>query len=258
MKLAKISERIFFSTIKITVEKESGDLITGTGFFLSKTLGKDEVVIFLVAPKKLIENTISGIMVFHEAIDSNISGVQENENIHIKIGELDWKDLWYVSSKNISPFTIAPIVPIINFIEKRLNKFCFIQPIDIESVPKVHELKDISIVEDILFLAYPPEIVNETEYMPVLGRAKLATALFKDFNHEPMFLINTINSKNTEGGPVFILNEGTYNTNNGKNIGNRFLFLGVNHEVIENGLGKVIKASVLLDIVDEFIDKLKR
>jgi len=53
MKLAKISERIFFSTIKITVEKESGDLITGTGFFLSKTLGKDEVVIFLVAPKKI-------------------------------------------------------------------------------------------------------------------------------------------------------------------------------------------------------------
>lgn len=257
MKLSKISERIFFSTTKINVEKKSGTMVNGTGFFLSKSISKDDIVVFLVVSKELIEDTISGTIVFHEANDVDITSVKENENIHIKIGEHDWKELWFKSSKNPNPFVLAPIVPLINYIEKRLGKFCFIQPIDIESIPTEKQLTDISLTEDILFLAYPNEIVEETEYMPVLGRANLATALFKDFNHEPMFLIHSLNSTNIDGSPFFILNEGTYTTNKGINVGNRFFFLGVNHGHVKDGLTQIIKASVLRNIVDEFIDKLE-
>jgi hypothetical protein len=254
MKLKKISERIFFSTIKLNLEDKTGNCTTATGFFVSRSINKKEVVIFLVASKDLIKNSVSGTLAFHEAIDNQSLNVKENENLHIRIGEKDWKDMWFCSSTT-DDFVIAPIMPIVNFIESKLGKFCFFQPIDLISSSKNDQLNDISLSEDILFLAYPSEIVPEDEYMPVLGRAKLATPLFKKFDNKPEFLIHSISSPNVAGSPVFILNEGSFMTNHGQILGNRFLFLGITNGSMSDNLVRVTKAHLLEALVDEFIKK---
>ncbi|CAA0183720.1 MULTISPECIES: hypothetical protein [Acinetobacter] len=255
MKLEKISERIFFSTIKMNLVTKEETNVIATGFFVSKSINKDEFVICLVASKELIDNSIAASLVFHEAIDQVNLDVNEKEKIHIRIGESDWKDMWFSSDKT-NDFVIAPIMPIVNFIEGQLDKFCFLQPIDLTSISKGEQLKDISLSEDILFLTYPNEIIQEDEYMPVLGRAKLATALFKDFNGNPEFLIQSPDTSNTSGSPVFILNEGSFMTKNGQVLGNRFLFLGIMNGSISNGLARVIKANLLNSVVDEFVESL--
>ena len=56
MKLKKISERIFFSTIKMFLEDKDGNNTLATGSFVSKSITRDEVVIFLVASKEVIKN----------------------------------------------------------------------------------------------------------------------------------------------------------------------------------------------------------
>ena len=208
MKLKKISERIFFSTIKMNLEDKTGNCTTATGFFVSRSINTKEVVIFLVASKDLIKNSVSGTLAFHEAIDNQSLNVKENENLHIRIGEKDWKDMWFYSSTT-DDFVIAPIMPIVNFIESKLGKFCFFQPIDLISSSKNDQLNDISLSEDILFLAYPSEIVPEDEYMPVLGRAKLATPLFKKFDNKEILLKTNkemIFESSDNGGNVSVSN----------------------------------------------------
>jgi hypothetical protein len=256
MKLEKISERIFFSTIKMSLETKEETHVTATGFFVSKLVSKDEFVVFLVASKELIDNSIAASLVFHEGLDNAGLDINEQEKIHIRIGENDWKDMWFYSDKT-SDFVIAPVMPIVRFIEAKLDKICFFQPIDLTSISNEEQLKDISLSEDILFLAYPKEIVQEDEHMPVVGRAKLATALFKSFNNKPEFLIYpSTTTSDTSGSPVFILNEGSFMTKKGQVLGNRFLFLGILNNQDSNGLTKVTKANLLNNVVDEFIEKL--
>ena len=253
MKLKKISERIFFSTIKMFLEDKDGNNTLATGSFVSKSITRDEVVIFLVASKEVIKNSVAATLVFHEATDSQILNVKENENLHIRIGEKDWSDMWF-SSRIANDFVITPIMPIENFIEHHLDKHCFFQPIDLNSISKKDQLENISISEDVLFLDYPSEIVPEDEYMPVLGRAKFATALFKNFDGKPEFLLHSDNASNAASTPVFILNEGSFTTNNGQVFGNRFLFLGITNGSMSNNLMKVTKAHLLNNLADEFIN----
>lgn len=255
MKLEKISERIFFSTIKINLETTAGHSIVGTGFLVSKFLKKNESIVFLVASKELVYNATVATLVFHEAEDENVSGLKEKENIHIRIGEQDWKNMWFSSSHSDS-FVIAPIMPVINFIEKQLGKLCYFQPIDITST-KESQLTDISLSEDILFLTYLDENIIENESMPVLGRAKLASALSRKINDTPVFLINAPDTSSCAGSPVFILNEGSFMTKNGPVLGNRFLFLGIMSGAITHGLGEVVKASLLNRVIDEFLENIK-
>lgn len=255
MKLEKISERIFFSTVRINVETKAGHNVVGTGFLIFKSLKKNESIVFLVAAKELINNSVFATLVFHEAEDKDISLLKEKEKIHIRIGEKDWKNMWFSSSQS-DAFVIAPIMPVFNFIQKQLGKFCYFQPISITST-KEHQLADISLSEDILFLTYLDEDIIENEPMPVLGRAKLASTLSTKINDKPVFLINGPDTSSCAGSPVFILNEGSFMTKNGPVLGNRFLFLGIMSGAIIHGLGEVVKASVLNSVIDEFLNSLE-
>ena len=64
MKLKKISERIFFSTIKMFLEDKDGNNTLATGSFVSKSITRDEVVIFLVASKEVIKNSVAATLTF--------------------------------------------------------------------------------------------------------------------------------------------------------------------------------------------------
>lgn len=256
MKLERISEKIFFSTIKINVETKDGHNAIGTGFLVFKSLKNKDSIIFLVTSKKLIDNSKFATLVFHEADGKDISILKEKENIHICIGEQDWEKMWFSSSQSDS-FVIAPIMPIIKYIENQLGKVCYFQTISVTSTIDNH-FKDISLSEDILFLTYlGEEFTLENDYMPVLGRAKLASMLSTSSTDKSVFLINGLDTPSCAGSPVFILNEGSFMTQNGPILGNRFLFLGVMNGAISHGLGEVTKASLLNSVIDEFLKNLE-
>lgn len=71
----------------------------------------------------------------------------------------------------------------------------------------------------------------------------------------------------SSGSPVFIMNQGSYKTQQGITIGSRLMFLGVISETLirreksdQNtflGLGKVIKSSIVRKFINDLLEKVE-
>lgn len=278
MNIEKLSDKIFYSTIKIETKDQQGNLGSGTGFFVFKRVDKDHIAIFLVTNKHVIENTESGKLIFHEGKDEKMSALKGNEKIELELGSLDWSNLWFYSSDKDLDLVIAPIIPLTIFIKKSINKYCYFQPIDLNAIPDIEKIKKISSLEEIMFIGYPNGIGDHFELTPVIRRGHLSTPLYKDFNKKSEFLIDASVFPGSSGSPVLIMSEGSFFEDNSMVIGNRLLFIGVVSAVYEKtqfnelqavtiptvikkhgthssqtiNLGIVIKAERVKELVDEF------
>ncbi|MRA04617.1 trypsin-like peptidase domain-containing protein [Acinetobacter lwoffii] len=278
MNIEKLSDKIFYSTIKIETKDQYGNLGSGTGFFIFKRIDQGHIVIFLVTNKHVIENTESGKLIFHEGIDEKMSALKGNEKIELELGPLDWSNLWFYPDDKDLDLVIAPIVPLITFIKESVNKHCYFQPIDLNTIPDINKIKKISSLEEIMFIGYPNGIGDQFELTPVIRRGHLSTPLYKDFNKKREFLIDASVFPGSSGSPVLIMSEGSFFEDNSMVIGNRLLFIGVVSAVYEKtqfnelqavtiptvikkhgthssqtiNLGIVIKAERVRELVDEF------
>ena len=100
------------------------------------------------------------------------------------------------------------------------------------------QLKDLSAIEEIIFVGYPDSLRDEVNMTPITRRGITSTPLDQDFNGEPVFLIDASVFGGSSGSPVFILNQGSYTTPKALKVGTRIIFLGIvaeSHYFFEKG-----------------------
>jgi len=128
------------------------------------------------------------------------------------------------------------------------------------------------------------EIYDRRNLLPVVRRGITATPISVDFEERPEFLIDASIFPGSSGSPVFLCNIGSYSPKGkGLVIGSRIFFLGVvgsvfirkdldNIELIEIPTGKkpvvattqmidlgvVYKATVIRELIEEFLKKIGR
>lgn len=219
-----ITEKLMLSTVKIKTNE--GD---GTGFFFSFKINGNEIPI-LVTNKHVINNNE------WERIKISFHVSEKEKNFTF---EFDIK--WFFHKEYDLCF--AYIGKVMDYIKEYFQKnirFCWLEEEDIAIV-----LKGLSAIEEVTMIGYPIGLHDEINNLPIFRKGYTASHPALSFNSEGIGLVDMACFPGSSGSPIFILNEGSYNTPNGIVEGNRLIFLGILFAgPIYNALGEIVMKEI--------------
>jgi hypothetical protein len=257
-----ISEQLLYSTMKI-MSSNGGQITgsTGTGFFFTFDLAGVGRIPAMVTNKHVIANTDGFFVDFH--LSNGIEKPNETQRTLVSFEECPLI-LHPVAETDLCAILLGPLL-------ERSNQTQ--HPIYYSGVGQSNfptNWNHFDALEEVLMVGCPNGIIDEVNKLPIFRRGHTATSLVKNYNGKAEFMIDMACFPGSSGSPVFILNEGSYETPNGGglSIGTRFNFVGVLYAgpyVSNNGtitfanqpninvntmmhLGSVIKATELLRI----------
>jgi hypothetical protein len=128
------------------------------------------------------------------------------------------------------------------------------------------ETLDLAALEEVVFIGYPSGIFDAYNLSPLIRRGITSTPVWRNYEGKPRFVIDAGVLPGSSGSLVFILNQGSYATKEGINLGSRLYFLGViatsfiRQEVGQQntylGLGEVIKSNKIKEFIEQILNKL--
>lgn len=274
MKLS-ISEKLSYSTIRIECTFSNGEIGTGTGFFFNFLENKEtgECVPVIVTNKHVVEGAVKGKFIFTKADEKG----EPLDSEHIPINFDNFEKHWVFHDSPDVDLCALPIAQILNQLGKENQKIFFI-PLNKDLIPNSHIIEDTTALEEILMIGYPNGIWDTYNNKPILRRGITATHPKFDYCGRKEIMIDAACFPGSSGSPVFILNEGSFQTKNiGLSAGDRIIFLGILYagpqhnaqgqiEIIDvptiqkpitisripNNLGLIIKSERLLELEQKF------
>lgn len=256
MNLEDLSTQLLFTTVPLWVRKAQG-VATGTGFIYNVPVTNDpsRSIPLLVTNYHVVEGALEAVIEMVER-DGTEPILQKRVRAQIEPAVL----LARTDAK--LDVAIVPLGPLLNQLEAN-KRPVFFRAVDPTIVPSPEVLSDLAAMEDIVFIGYPSGLRDEHNSTPIIRRGITATPVWNDFGNEPLFLIDAGVYPGSSGSPVFIMNQGSYATRQGLNVGTRLLFLGIITGTIMRaegsnnayiGLGRVAKAAMLKRFIDSMID----
>ena len=210
----------------------------GTGFFFGFLRDNDESSIpTLVTNKHVIEGT--EWVKFHLCITND--GETPISGGHVPIIIKNSKQTWIPHPDSSTDIAILPLSSIHDYINVKHNKKVFLKSLSCSLILSNNELKEISVIEDILMVGYPNGLWDEKNNIPIIRRGITATPSYLDFNDKKEFLIDCSCFPGSSGSPVFLY-ETSVCTNEDGIIGliDRVKLLGVFYAVYQNRItGKI-------------------
>lgn len=277
MQVSTVAEQLLFATVRIETADLSGHTGVGTGFFFGVERDQKQYG-FLVTNKHVIRNASTGRILFTVAEDKKpVLGKTHWLNIS------NFDQWWHGHSDPDVDVAIAPVGDAIRSITDQ-GVPLYHTFIGENLIPDTKQVEDFDAIEDIVFLGYPNNIWDDVNNLPVIRRGITATHLAVDFRGKKQFLIDASVFPGSSGSPVFILKVGSYNSRaGGLVVGNKLAFLGIVSSVFyrrEEGkiemaeaptamvpvpvsqemvdLGLVIKASALIEVVEQFLALVRK
>jgi hypothetical protein len=222
MEVQSVPEQLLFTTVRIETLDESGSQ-SGVGtssIFAYKTAGNEYP--FLVTNKHVVEGARRAHLTFIQAQDKQpLLGTGYVLNIE------DFDKLWYGHPHNQVDVTIAPFAPLLEHIRKAGVSIFFRQIVP-ELLLSEEKLKELDVLEEIVFIGYPSGIWDSKNLLPIFRKGITATPIWIDFQGKKQFLIDASVFPGSSGSPVFLYNAGMYpHKGGGTVLGTRLFFLGV-------------------------------
>jgi hypothetical protein len=253
MNLNDVSTQLLFTTVPLWADLPSGNS-SATAFIYNAFIdGKpDQSIPLLITNYHAVENATRVVVEFIESKD----GLPEVEKKLLV--DIDMTQLLKYFDKDLDLVAI-PLGPLLNEREA-LGRPLFFRSIDEKLIPKDGILKELSALEEIVFIGYPSGIRDDINSTPLIRRGITSTPVWNNFQGSNFFLIDAGVFPGSSGSPVFILNQGAYPTKSGLSIGSRILFLGVLSQTMLRssanevylGIGKVLRS----DHLSKFIQKI--
>lgn len=275
-----LSELLQHSTIRIKTILSDKNESTGTGFFFNflqtKKDGKGFPVI--ITNKHVVKDSETGIL---KITLKN----EEGKPDYSKIKEYTFSDFekrWINHPDPNIDLCALPIGNILNEENEKGIKLYF-NALNKDFIMSEKETNELLAMEDITMIGYPNGIWDSVNNLPIFRKGITATNPKKDYNGKEEFMIDAACFPGSSGSPVFLLNEGSFNSNEGLVMGNRLKLLGVlyagpQHTAegkiqivniptrqeavsisrIPNNLGIVIKAKKILELEEEFKKRLEQ
>jgi V8-like Glu-specific endopeptidase len=251
MNIKSISTQLLYSTVPIWGEKDTGEQVSGTGFFFSFKKDNNLTIPLLVTNYHVLKDVVRGIFEFV----GRKNDLPSKNKIRV---EFDSSVINRNKNETLDLIAI-PIASIINELEQN-GKQIFFRSITPEILPSQNQIENLAAIEEITFIGYPSGIYDSYNVSPIVRRGITATPVWNNFKGDPSFLIDAGVYPGSSGSPVFLFNQGSYSTNDGITIGSRLLFLGVISESFVRsssqesflGLGKVINSKATLDYLKQF------
>lgn len=219
-----ISEKLMHSTIRIEVLDNHNNIVsTGSGFFFSFKFKENQEVLTLVTNKHVVENSNVGRLVFTEASPNNKPkyGVKFSYSID------DFENAFIPHPDPNIDLCIMPVQPILEDAKVKYNKNFFIISLDETLIPSSKQIKELSVLEDIIMIGYPNGLRDEANNLPIIRRGVTAVHPKFNYNNKTDIVIDAACFPGSSGSPVCIFNQGSYTIGNAVNIGSRFFLLGI-------------------------------
>lgn len=259
MNLNDISTQLLFTTVPIWTEDKNGNLVSATAFIynISSPFEPTKSIPLLVTNNHVVSEA-KRILI--ELTEGKAEKPDCNKRIHAELDVnafIDFKD-------ETLDIAATPIAPIINQVNEA-NKTIFFRSVGTELIPTDEILNNLAAMEEIVFIGYPSGLRDDKNGSPLIRRGITSTPVWNDFQGEPAFLIDAGVFPGSSGSPVFILNQGSYSTQDGVVVGSRLLFLGVlTQTMIRNtgggevyiGIGKVIRSDAIKSFLDRVVQKI--
>lgn len=222
MKQMSITEQITYSTVLIRCKYSDGSEGSGTGFIINLCRDKDknQCVPVLITNNHVVENSVETKFEFCKAdndgnpIDTEVISIENSGNrwIHHPNTKVDLRCL--------------PLAEVLNEISKKSIKIFYI-PLDTSLIPTTCQVEELSAMEEVAMVGYPIGLSDTYNHKPIIRKGITSTHPKNNFQGKKEILVDIACYPGSSGSPIFIVNEGTYTTPNGINIGSRVFLLGI-------------------------------
>jgi len=272
-----VTARVLFSTIRIDAHNgKTGSIGTG---FLFQVKREENEFLFIITNRHVVEGCTAAKFSLTRA-KGNEPAIGKRTNINIPN---DFDEWWQFPNDPNVDLAVAPFAALLRYVERgRWKIFCPAVPED--TIPNRTVLSILDCLEPIFFVGYPTGLYDHKNNLPIFRQGTTATPLEIDFEGKKQFLIDAAVFPGSSGSPVFWYPVGR---NLSEITGGLYLeaqrsffFLGIltggfiqeekgsivripipttlpaqfeYHQMIN--LGWVIKASVIVDFIDELIRK---
>jgi hypothetical protein len=239
------SERLLFSTVRISIETKSGALGVGTGFFFSMPLQGDRHIPLIVTNNHVIADATTGNFYLHEGEQREGRVIPTGRYFEVAFNEFEQR--WTKHPNPNVDLCAMPFQPIRQRVSQ-LQKDVFFKHIDSALIWSDETLSNLSAVEDVVMVGYPIGMFDEQNNLPIFRRGITATHPSIDFRGKREFLIDIAAFPGSSGSPVMLLNEnGTFHDKRTNSVmaGQRVAFLGVLHAgPFMNAEGEIIARDI--------------
>lgn len=224
MQVNSVAEQLFFTTVRIDTVTPQGEQGSGTGFFFChKISGVD--YLFVVTNKHVVIGMREGRFSFLKRKDG-LPTLGDGFTLHI--GSQEWPNVWFGHPDPGVDIAVCALLPLLEFVKQQYGTDLFFRTVETSMIPTEERTQELDAVEPVTFVGYPNGVWDSKNLLPVARRGTTASPIEVDFEGTPRFLIDASVFGGSSGSPVFILNEGSYSTKDGRFVvGSRFYFIGV-------------------------------
>ena len=254
----QFEEQVFFSTVRISIPDQSGKSASvGTGFIFKAPVGKDRSVVLLISNRHVYRNPSNPIVLnFHKRDPNDSEAMLLGQTV--TISERQFRDVYHEhpsSDIDLACINISVIANPDNEIYYKTLSADLLSYNDEELHPG----------SEVWFVGYPENRFDTAHNLPILRRGYIASIPRVDFQGQPQLLIDAQVFPGSSGSPVFVT------------LDRKFQLLGVvTQTMIRNqkleavpaikatgvqqvlGLGIVLKAHLIRELVDVAISKVKK
>ena len=217
MNIDDVGTQLLFSVSPIFYQS-SADVVHATGFYYSHNLEGGGSVPFFLTGYHALKDLDNGFFAVH--IQKDGKPTPDVIQIHF--------DSETVNERKLDGIDLVafPIAPIFDMFEKK-SIVPFYRSIDSGLVPSREIVDSLSAIEETTCIGYQDTQYDKLNKTPFTRRGITASPIWNDYNGDNHFLIDVHASRGMSGSPVFILNQGSYSTNEGITVGSRLLFVGM-------------------------------
>lgn len=259
MKIDKFQEQFFFSTVRITIPSKSGSGASmGTGFIFNAPLNdpKNRSVTLLISNRHVYGDTTQPIVLNFHKRKPDGSGPELGQIVTLQ-------DRQFTGIYKGHPDPNVDLACINISVIPRPEHNIFFKNVYPQMLSDFSE-DDLLPGADVWFVGYPENRFDTTHNLPILRRGYIASIPKVDFNAKKQFVIDAQVFPGSSGSPVFTT------------LGGNFKLLGVVTETMIRdeqlqamptgvalgvqqilGLGIVIKATIVKELIDHVTNEIK-
>lgn len=198
-----------FSTIRLEVETEDGELSHGTASIccLPMSAGEPhpELITFLVTCRHVVEGAVKirFFMIRAEETDMtkpDLSLPREPIELDLSNGERGLN--WVPHPNPAVDLATMPFGPILKAHANAGIRVCYRQ-YGPQHMASDRDLANLDVADDVVFIGYPKGKLDDATGLPIARRGSIATPSDLDFNGEPQFLIDASVFGGSSGSPVW-------------------------------------------------------
>jgi hypothetical protein len=198
-----VGERLLYTTVKLTSQKNGVTTSTGTGFYFAFCREGDARVLAIVTNKHVVENSDTIVAICH--MSENDKPSNELARLNIELGPAT---LLHHPDPNID-LCIIFMGDILHQVKESGREF-FICELNATNIPKAEDWQYFDAMEEVTMLGCPNGLFDEANNLPIARRGIAASLLSKNYNGKPEFMVDMACFPGSSGSPIFIHNRDGY------------------------------------------------